>query len=482
MLTPLRSKLSDIIASVIAIRPKSGGASTTLNGNVAAAATSLTLTSATGFDTTDPVIVGTEEDAELVAQTGAPSGAVITLVAPGLKRAHESTEVVREGVAYDLGNVVNVRDASSADVFDNDTDTQRNPNGRRLGHLMFQPQFDVQGWSPSLYALLTGMSMARVLGAGSAADPTQIHTDGTEFGREDTFLVLSELLADGSYLRHEYDGCSPDYTQMAIAFGQGRETMLAGRFHAANYGHHRTVAPPFLVDYTLQAKKAAQIESLLEAGIFTINGSGLSTTLTAQTNKDANVFALTAATGVAAGKWYLVEGGGRQQVLWAHSLASLDMTVRTRANWAFPAGSTVRELTQTRFTGLKEGTTEFRNGGSVRPVRFDNSRVQAGVRAGSAIFALSVQPTARTLENLRLRLGLPSAAISGSSLISSAAAGTDAPVGWYVNAQRKDLKNVVFVGSDVDNGLEQLEMAMGKADLASVSLTFRNALVSQLMW
>lgn len=482
MLTPLRSKLSDIIASVVAIRPKAGGASTTLAANAAAGASSLTLTSATGFTDTDPVLVGAEEDAELVVQTGAPSGNVITANAPGLKRAHESTEAVREGIAYDLGNVMNVRDASTADVFDNDTDTQRNPNGRRLGHLMFQPNFDVQGWSPNLYALLTGMSLSRVLGAATAADPTQIHTDGTEFGREDTFLVLSELLADGSYLRHEYDGCSPDYTQMAIAFGQGRETMLAGRFHAANYGHHRSAAPAFAIDTSLRATKAAQIESLLEAGIFTVNGAGLSTTLTAPTAKDANVFALTAATGVAAGKWYLVEGGGRQQVLWAHSLASLDMTVRTRANWAFPAGSTVRELTQTRFAGLKEGTTEFRNGGSVRPVRFDNSRVQAGVRAGSALFSLSVQPTARTLENLRLRLGLPTSAISGSSLLSSAAAGTDAPVGWYVSAQRKDLKSVYFIGSDVDNGLEQLEMAMGKADLASVSLNFRNALVSQLMW
>lgn len=482
MITPLRNKLSDIVASVVAIRPKPSGAATTLNANAAAAATTLTLASATGFGDTDPILVGSEEDAELVVQTGGPSGADVTLLAPGLKRAHVTGEAVREATAYDLGSVVGVRDASSADVADIETDTSRNPAGRTLGHLMFQPQFDLQGWAPWHWALLTGTPLARVLGAGSAADPTQIHSDGAEFGREDTFLVLSELLADGSFLRHEFDGCSPDYSQLAIAFGQGRQTTLAARFHAANYGHHRTAALACAIDYTQQVKKGAQIEALLEAGLFTLTGGGLATTLTAPTARDANEFVLADATGVAAGNWYLVEGGGRQQVIWVHSLATLTVTARTRAAYTFPTGSTVRALTQTRFTGLKEGGTQFRTGGSVRPVRFDNARVQAGVRAGSAVFTLDVQPTARTLENLRLRLGLPSGAISGSSLVPSNLAGTDAPLGWYVTAQRKDTKAVVFVGSDVDNGLEQLDMAMGKADLASVSLAFRNQLVSQLMY
>jgi len=482
MLTPLRHKLSDIVAGAVLIRPKPSGATTTLAANAAANATTLTLTSATGFHDNDPVLVGSEEDAELVIQDGAPSGADVTLDAPGLKRAHLTGETVREAIAYDLGSVINVRDASAADVSDIETDTARNPTGRLVGHLMFQPQFDLQGWHPTYWALLTGMPLARVLGAGSAADPTQVHTDGTEFGREDSALVLSELLADGSFLRHEFDACSPDYTQLTIAFGQGRATSLPARFHAANYGHHRSAALGCLIDYTLQAKKAAQLETLLEAGLFTVNGSGLSTTLIAETVKDENTFDLAAATGVAAGKWYLVEGGGKQQVLWAHALASLEMTVRTRAAYTFPAGSTVKELTQTPFSGLKEGTTQFRTGGSVRPIRFDNARVQAGVRPGGALFTLDVQPTARTLENLRLRLALPASAISGSSLRPGNLVGTDAPVGWYVSAVRKDTKAALFLGSDCDNGLEQLEMAMGKADLASVSLAFRNQLVSQLMY
>ena len=482
MLTPLRTKLSDLPQQVIAIRPRSGGGSTTVNANAAAAATALTLTSVTGFTDQDPVIVGSEEDAELVVQTGAPSGSVLTLRAPGFKRAHVVGEAAKEGIAYDLGNCVNVRDGSTADVFDNDSDVNRNPNGRRLGHITLQPQFDVQGYSPNLFALLTGMLMSRVLGAGTSADPTQVHTDGADFGREDTFLVINELLADGTYLRHEFDACSADYTQIAIALGQGRETMLAARFVAANYGLHNTVAPQFSIDYTLQAKKAAQIEALLEAGLFTVAGGGLSTTLTSQTNKDANVFNLTAATGFAAGKWYRVEGGGRQQIIRAESLVTLAMTCRTRAAYDFPAGSTVVELTQTPFTGLKQDSTEFRVGGSMRPVRFDNARVQAGARAGSAVFSLACQPTARTLENMRLRLGLPSSAISGTALVQSNLAGTDAPIGWYATGQRKDLKTVYLIGSDCDNGLEQLEMAMSKSDLASVSLSFRNQLISQLMW
>lgn len=482
MLTPLRTKLGDLMQQVIALRPKASGGATTLSANAAAGATAGTLTSVTGFTDTDPVIVGSEEDAELVVQTGAPSGSVITLRAPGLKRAHVIGESVKEAIAYDLGNVVNVRDGSAADVFDNETDVARNPNGRRLGHLMLQPQFDVQGYSPNLFALLTGMVMNRVLGAGTAADPTQVHTDGSDLGREDTFLVFNELLADGTNLRHEFDACSADYSQIVLPFGQGRESLLAGRFTAANHGLHNTVAPQFAIDYTLQARKAAQIEALLEAGLFTVTGGGLSTTLTSQTNRDANVFNLTAATGVAGGKWYKVEGGGRIQIIWAQSVVSLAMTCRTRANYDFPTGSTVVELTQTPFSGLKQDTTEFRMGGSVRPIKLDNARVQAGTRAGSALFSLACQPTARTLEVLRQRLGLPSGAISGTALIQSNLAGTDAPIGWYVSAQRKDAKSVYLVGSDVDNGLEQLEMAMGKSDLASTSLAFRNQVLTQLMW
>jgi hypothetical protein len=482
MLTPLRTKLSDLVQQVIAIRPKPAGGSTTLSANAAAGATAATLTSVTGFTDADPIIAGSEEDAELVVQTGAPAGSIITLRAPGFKRAHVSGEAVKEGIAYDLGNVMNVRDASAADVFDNETDVSRNPNGRRLGHIAYQPQFDVQGYSPNLFALLTGMLMNRVLGAGTSADPTQIHTDGSDLGREDTFLVFNELLADGTFLRHEFDACSADYSQMALALGQGRETMLAARFIAANHGLHNTVAPQFAIDYTLQARKAAQIESLLEAGLFTVLGGGLSTTLTSQTNKDANVFNVASATGVAGGKWYRVVGGGREQIIRVESVVSLAVTCRTRAAYDFPTGSTVTELTQTAFTGLKQDATEFRMGGSVRPVRFDNARVQAGARAGTALFSLACQPTARTLENLRLRLGLPTSAISGTALIQSNSAGTDAPIGWYSTSQRKDLKTVLLVGSDVDNGLEQLEMAMGKSDLASVSLAFRNQLISQLMW
>jgi hypothetical protein len=481
MLTPLRTKLSDLVQAVLAIRPKAGGGATTLNAAFAAGVTTIGLTSVAGFGDLDPVIVGTEEDAELVAQTGAPSGNNVTIRAPGLKRAHASGETVREGIAYDLGNCVNVRDGSASDVFDNETDASRNPDGRRLGHLMLQPQFDVQGYRPRLYALLCGMDLARVLGAGTSADPFQVHTDGSDFGRVDTWIILQELLADGTFLRHEFDACSPDYTQLEIALGQGRETLLAGRFMAANHGLSNTVAPQLLIDYTEQAKKKDQIESLLEVGIFTVNGE-LDTTLTSQTNKDANVFNLTAATGVAGGKWYLVEGGGRAQVLWAQSLATLAMTVRTRSYYDFPTGSRVRSLTQTPFSGLKEGATNFRHGGSVRPVKFDNARVQAGQRPGSALFTLNCQPTARTLEMLRLRLGLPAGAISGTALLQSNLAGTDAPVGWYATAQTKEPKTLYLIGSGVDNGLEQLEMALSKTDLAAVSLAFRNQLVGHLYW
>jgi hypothetical protein len=482
MLTPLRSKIGDLVAQVIALRPKADGGSTTLSANAAAGATTMTLTSVTGFTANDPAWVGSEEDIELVSQSGAPSGSVVTIRTPGFKRAHVSGEAARELEAFDLGNVVDVQVMDSATVSDNDTDVSRNPDGRRLGHLMRGASFDVQGYSPWLYALLTGMPLSRVLGAGTQADPTQLHTDGTDFGSEETGIVLVERLKDGTFFRHEFDACSADYTQMVIPFGQGRETRLQGRMVAANHGMRHAAAPPFLVSYTQQAKKGQQIEALLEAAYLRVLSGGLSTTLTGVTNKDANVFALTAATGVAGGKYYLVTGGGNQQVVLAQSVASLNMTVRTRAAYTFPAGSTVVELEVMPFAGLKQDTTEFRNGGAVRPLNFDNARVQAGHIAGSALFTVAFSPTARTLEMLRLQNGLPTSAISGTALTESDLAGTDAPVGWFIRAQRKDAKTVQFIGSAVDNGLETLQHALSKADVPSTPLTFRSQLISQLMW
>ncbi len=482
MLTPYRSKIGDLVASVIALRPKSGGLATTLNANAAAGATALTLTSVVGADSLDAFSVGSEEDAELVVQTGAPSGNVITVIAPGLKRAHVTTEAVRELEAWDLGNAINVRRADSADTSDNESDTLRNADGVRMGHLNKRAEFDLQGYSPFHYALLAGMPLSSVLGAGTAADPTQIHTDGEDLASEDTFIVLTQRKKDGTFLQHQFDCCAADYTGLNIVFGQGRESTLAGRFNAANHGRQLESAPAFTTGFTQQVRDGARIEAMLSAGYFRVLSGGLSTTLTGATAKGANVFALAAATGVAAGKYYLVTGGGKQQVVLAHSLATLNMTVRTRAAFAFPSGSTVVELEVFTFEGLKQNTTEFRTGGAVREIKFDNARVRAGHMAGSARFAMAFQPTGMTLTNLRLQGGLPSGVISGSVLTESDLAGTDAPVGFFVIGQRRDTRTVQIIGSTVFNGLETLELMMGKNDLPAVPLTFRCQLQTQLMW
>ncbi|MHB1297294.1 MAG: hypothetical protein ACYC0B_02095 [Gemmatimonadaceae bacterium] len=485
MLTPLRTSLSDSIFAVHAIRRKPGVTPTTLSAASAAAATTMTLAATTGFTDNDPVLVGSEEDVEMRVQNGAPAGSVITLDVPGFKRAHVVGEAVYEGVAYDLGNVSGVQDGSSADVTDNETDVTPNPDGRRLGHITNQPQFDIQGYSPHLFAIAAGMDMARVLGAGTAADPTQLHTDGSDFGRAASAIVITELLANGSYLRHEWDACDPDYTQLSIAFGQGRESLLACRFIAANHGERYAGAPGFTVDSTLRATKNRQIESLLEAGLFRVLSGGLATTTTAPVLKDANVVPFTLATGVAGGKWYRIVGGGKEQILWAQSVAVLNVTMRSRLYYDFPAGSTITELEQLPFSGLKEGTTEFRVGGSLKEApKFDNMRVQAGARRGSALFTLSAQPTARTLDVLRQSRGLPTSAISGSALIESDAMGTDAPIGWYTRSQFKGTgpSSLYFVGSGCDNGMEQLAMAMNKNSITSTPLTFRNQLLSKMAW
>ena len=166
MLTPLRNKMFDKLYAGHIIRPKSGGAATTLNSNVAIGATALTLTAAAGMDDTDPVLVGAAEDRELVVQTGAPAGQVITVVAPGLKRAHVSTEPVVEGAAFDLGTISATQLDESSSRRPSQTTRAGTPRARSSGAVL-GPRIGVQGFSPHLFALLTGIPIRACSGGRS---------------------------------------------------------------------------------------------------------------------------------------------------------------------------------------------------------------------------------------------------------------------------------------------------------------------------
>lgn len=482
MLTPLRNKMFDKLYAGHIIRPKSGGAATTLNSNVAIGATALTLTAAAGMDDTDPVLVGAAEDRELVVQTGAPAGQVITVVAPGLKRAHVSTEPVVEGAAFDLGTISATQLDESVESSPIPDDTRRNPEGTLIGHAVLGPRIGVQGFSPHLFALLTGIPVQNVLGAGTQADPHQLHTDGDEFGLEDSHLVLTSLLSDGTYLREEYDACGSDYTGLQIPLGQGKPTELAVKFVAGNNKQVLTSLPSYAVSTAYKASKGRELETLEDVSLLEVDGAGFNTTTTAAIAKGANSVTVAAITSMAAGDWGVIEGGGRKQVVWLESAAVLTVTFRTRMQYLFPSGSTLKELTFIPLGGLNKDTTMFKVGGSVRPTMFDNQRVQAGVRPGSTDFMLSVQPTSHTLDMLRRQWALPAGAVSGSTLRLSNLLGTDSPVGWYARCTAKDQKTVIFVGSDADNALSELTRALQKDNQQGLGMSFRNKVFTALQY
>ena len=182
------------------------------------------------------------------------------------------------------------------------------------------------------------------------------------------------------------------------------------------------------------------------------------------------MLALTSGAGVAGGDWFLVEGGGFSQIVWAESLAALNLTIRIRTKYIFPIGSTVKELKLVQPGGLKEGGTTFAIGGSVRPVRFDNARVQAGTRSGTARFSLGFAPTSFALETLRRRLGLPTSVMTSTILTINDLVGTDAPVGCYAKVQRKDGKTAWLIMNTAANTIAALELALSKADMWAVPL------------
>ncbi len=470
-LIPLRKNLFDKLVGVYLTRRVTGEGrvSTTLDANVAAAGVTLTLDATTGTAAGKILLVGSGEEAEALVQSGAAAGDDVTVYL-GAKHAHVAGETVAEGVAYDLGEIASVSLLDTAERADNESDISRSPYGTRLGWLSYGLAARLPSLDPRHLAFALGIPLARVTGANSLAEPTQLFTDGDDLGREPTYVVVAAIDDEGNLVYQELGACDADYTQVQVPLSQGPETGLNLRLVAR--AHPRVVkgALHFAPDASLRIGRQHYPEALLDAGYFEVDSGGVDTTLTAATTVDGTTAAVTSATGIAGGVWLLISGGGRSQIVWVQSVASLTATLRTKTAYVFPAGSKVIGLKLTRAGGLREGGTQFTVGGTVKQVRFDNARVQSGVRAGRARFALGFAPTSFTLETLRRRLGLPAAAISSNVLTVSDLVGTDAPVGTYARVQRKDGQLEWIILNSVDNTIAQLEMALGMADMWAVPL------------
>lgn len=483
---PLRANLFDKLAALYAIRqtPSGGGVlNTTLNGAVAAGATAATLASGTDAADKKVLLVGAGEDWEALVQSGAPSGANIN-VHYGFKRAHLTGEAVVQGTAFDLGEVMQTRLADSAERADLESDVSRSAYGSRLGWLSYA----LTGRLPSVdlhhFALALGLPFAKVRGAGTLADPHQLFTDGEDIGRTPTWLVGAALDEEGATFLGELDACDADYTRVSVPLSQGQESGIDYTLTARNHPRWIKGAVQFTPDTTRRITRAHYPESLQDLGFLQVLSGGLSTTTNGATTVGGNTVLLTSATGVAAGKWYLITGGGRSQIVWVESLSSLTPTCRTRFEYVFPSGSTWVELELVRPGGVRQGSTKLAIGGSVRQVRFDNFRPQAGTRAGTARFSLGFAPTSYSLDVLRRRLGLPASAITGSNTILTASdlVGTDAPVGAFARVQRKDGKMWWALLNQTDNTLAQLELALSRSDMWGAPLEHLGATIQMLQY
>jgi hypothetical protein len=472
MLIPLRANLFDKLTGVFAIRKVTGGGrvASTVNANANAGATSVTLASAADAADKDILLIGSGEEYEAVVQNGAPAGAVVTIFT-GLKKAHVVGEAVAEGVAYDLGEVAQMRLMDAAERRDIESDTSRNPIGSALGFVGYGIGGRMQSIDPDHWALALGMPFAKVLGAGTQTDPKQLFTDGEDIGREPTFFVAAATDDEGNTIYAELDACDADYTRIALALSQGPETGLDAGWYARQHPRYIKGALNFLPDLTKRITRAHYPEALLDLGFFETDTSlGNTTIATAATTVDGTTFKVASGTGIAAGGFLLVSDGARSQIVWVESITPPDVTLRIRTKYVFAVGSSVVGLKQTRPGGAREGSTNFTVGGATRTVRFDNYRVEAGRRAGTSRFALNMAPTPFTLETLRRRLGLPSGAIAGSVLTVSDLVGTDAPVGAFAKVQRKDGKTAWIIINTVENTLASLELALSRTDMWAVPL------------
>src|SRR6185503_17130358 len=165
---------------------KASGASTTLSANAAKAATSLVVASSAGFVAGKAFRVGAGRSMTVYVVDSIPDGTHIAIVAPGLKRAYLSGEVVveqtvdRHGPLTDTGTEVRIS-RESTDVFSAE---QRLIFAKRRGYGAIRFQGTIDALTMRALALGLGIDKTKILGANSTADPLQIVSDGNEFGTD----------------------------------------------------------------------------------------------------------------------------------------------------------------------------------------------------------------------------------------------------------------------------------------------------------
>lgn len=400
-------------------RDKASGGVTTLNGAVAAGATSITLAAnpSTAFGVGDTIRIGEGNEME-VNRITAVASLVMTLAFP-LTYAHASGDPVVEMVSYDFGDVE--AGGFTATV---EGETQDIPvSTKRLAYTILDGYKDVGGSFalPNLavtnFPLVFGMLPSVVQGAGTLNVPFAFVTDGNQFAADPNIgATLIGVLMDGTVHYTELWGVDVDYTGASITMARGQLASLPVKMLAAAGGVTGQGAPGYTVDTSLRPTKGKVLVGLNEVGIIGPAGSFSQTVAGASAAAGQKVVQLSAVTGLSVGD--LLKLGASDQAEWHEvgAISAPNITLRTPLLRTQAVGTTVVSAGRTPFAGVSEEGVKLDVSGSIDKIRVATSGITQGTRPGAAVMTLSFATIEISLSQIAYALGIAQAQIVSSRL------------------------------------------------------------------
>lgn len=444
-LNSLKNKiLSRPVAAYLVVDKLSAPATTTLASAAAAGATTVTLTSATGFTAGMAFRIGAGEYTEPCVESGAPAGAVITLSRP-LLRDHEAGEPVVESTVFDLGalsgqSALTIR-GESTDV---EVEQTRLIYATVNGFMDIEATLAMVGITPYTFAIGLGIPLSKVRGVGTQADPFELTTDGSEIGSAvNQCVIIHGVTNDGSPAVLELWGAENDYTGFQLGLARGQAVTIPCKWLGA-FGLAETNTPFWVGAATVKPAKADLLDAITNVGIWEPATTGpLATTLSANAAAGQKNLTMTSSTNLAAQDWVKINTGALAEYHRVQTLGTPNV-LATNLYRAHASGTAVVRMKKTPLGAIVKGSVNFNVGGSVEKIQVENSRTTLGLKAGAATPALGFTIGDIVLANIARALATPQSDIVSNRLKLTESMGTSSIDGLYLEGKNQGQQNVVL--------------------------------------
>ncbi len=375
--------------------------------------------------------LGDGEETELV-QVDAIAGAVLTLKEP-LAKAHKAGESACAQVGYDLGDVTDggVTMNAASQTTDVLSAMRRLVYQTLNGYTDLSAEFSLPGLTLENLAVAAGMPYSAIYGAGTAAAPYALATDGSDFGAESNqSLIVLGVNYGGETIRVELWGCDFDYTGVSVQLRRGQLAAVKCKAVAAGGGAASSNAFVYVADVTKRSGKGKVFDALTDMGVF--GTAAVPATAVAGAGAVAGSLDLGAGA-FTAGDWLMVANGGEVEFHQSTGGSAIS-TKLLRDN----VGAEVSRVDKYEFAGVTEDGVTFALGGTVTPIRLAKLRTSAGLQLGAASASLALKVADLSPENFARALGAPLTDVVGGRLHLGDNIGTAQVEGCYIAGVLKD--------------------------------------------